>query len=85
NVQEWCRQRDLCLGRQDVLKVGCAATAILLEDVPPGAYDLQPHLDLVMKQERKEMSTDSLFEDIDWDYIHELVALHWVRILVTFI
>ncbi|KAJ7447560.1 hypothetical protein B0H11DRAFT_1878681 [Mycena galericulata] len=85
NVQQWCRQRDLRLGRQDVLKVGCAATAILLEDCAPGAFDLQDHLDRVMKQERKEMTTESLYDDIDWDYIHELTALHWVRILVTFI
>ncbi|KAJ7493475.1 hypothetical protein FB451DRAFT_1490540 [Mycena latifolia] len=84
NVQEWCRQRDLRIGRQDVLKVGCAATAILLEDCAPGAFDLQDHLDRVMKQERKNMTTESLFDDIDWDYIHELTALHWVRILVTF-
>jgi hypothetical protein len=85
NVQKFCRQRDLHLGRQDVLKVGCAATAILLEDCAPGAFDLQDHLDRVMRQGRKEMTTESLYADIDWDYIHNLTALHWVRILVTFI
>ncbi|KAJ7201866.1 hypothetical protein GGX14DRAFT_571124 [Mycena pura] len=84
NVQKFCRQRDLRLGRQDVLKVGCAATAILLEDCAPGAFNLQDHLDRVMKQERKEMTTDSLYADIDWDYIHDLTALHWVRIFVNF-
>ncbi|KAJ7754309.1 hypothetical protein DFH07DRAFT_705528, partial [Mycena maculata] len=77
NVQKFCRQRDLCLGRQDVLKVGCAATAILLEDCAPGAFNLQDHLDRVMQQKRKEMTTESLYADIDWDYIHKLTALHW--------
>ncbi|KAJ7812439.1 hypothetical protein B0H14DRAFT_2377568 [Mycena olivaceomarginata] len=38
NVQKFCRQRDHHLGRQDILKVGCAATAILLEDCAPGAF-----------------------------------------------
>ncbi|KAJ7766471.1 hypothetical protein DFH07DRAFT_769737 [Mycena maculata] len=85
NVQEWCRQRDLRLGRQDVLKVGCATTAILLKDCAPGAFVLQDHLDRVMKQECRDMTTESLWDDIDWDYIHELTALHWVHILVTFI
>ncbi|KAJ7043878.1 hypothetical protein C8F04DRAFT_1361422 [Mycena alexandri] len=85
NVQEWCRQRDLRLGRQDVLKVGCAATAILLEDCAPGAFNLQDHLDRVMEQKRKKMTTESLYADIDWDWIHRLTALHWVLILVTFI
>lgn len=51
NAQQFCRQQDLHLGRQDVLKVGCAATAILLKDCAPGVFDLQDHLDRVMKQE----------------------------------
>ncbi|KAJ7687522.1 hypothetical protein B0H17DRAFT_1136251 [Mycena rosella] len=85
NVQQYCRQRDLRLGREDVLKVGTAATEILLEDCAPGAFDLQNHLDLVIKQERRELTIDSLYGDINWAYIHELTALHWVRILVYFI
>ncbi|KAJ7784967.1 hypothetical protein DFH07DRAFT_726168 [Mycena maculata] len=85
NVQQYCRQRDHRLGRQDVLKVGTAATAILLEDCAPGAFDLQDHLDRVMKQERRQLTIDSLWEDIDWAYIHELTALLWVRVLVHFI
>lgn len=84
NIQEWCRQRDMRLGRQDVLKVGCAATALLLEDCAPGAFNLQDHLDRIMKQERKNLTTESLFDDIDWDYIFELTALQWVRIVVNF-
>ncbi|KAK7059604.1 hypothetical protein R3P38DRAFT_2388527, partial [Favolaschia claudopus] len=49
------------------------------------AFNLQDHLDRVVKQERKDMTTESLYSDIDWDYIHELTALHWVRILVEFL
>ncbi|KAJ7725277.1 hypothetical protein DFH07DRAFT_783024 [Mycena maculata] len=85
NVQQYCRQRDHRLGRQDVLKVGTAATAILLEDCAPGAFNLQDHVDRVMKQERRQLTIDSLYAAIDWAYIHELTALHWVRILVYFI
>ncbi|KAJ7680071.1 hypothetical protein B0H17DRAFT_1232529 [Mycena rosella] len=85
NVQQYCRQRDHRIGRQDVLKIGTAATAILLEDCAPGAFDLQDHLERVMRQERRELTTEFLFEDIDWPYIQDLMALHWVRILVNFI
>ncbi|KAJ6562926.1 hypothetical protein B0H10DRAFT_2239795 [Mycena sp. CBHHK59/15] len=85
NIQQYCRQRDHRLGRQDVLKVGTAATAILLEDCAPGAFNLQDHLDRVMKQERRQLTIDALYADIDWKYIHELTALLWVRILVHFI
>jgi hypothetical protein len=85
NVQQYCRQRDHRLGRQDVLKVGTAATAILLEDCAPGAFDLQDHLDRVLKQERRQLTTQGFYDSIDWAYIHEITALHWVRILVHFI
>ncbi|KAJ7685894.1 hypothetical protein B0H17DRAFT_1204590 [Mycena rosella] len=85
NVQQYCRQRDHRIGRQDVLKIGTAATAILLEDCAPGAFDLQDHLERVMRQERRELTTELLFEDIDWPYIQDLMALNWVRILVNFI
>ncbi|KAJ7187587.1 hypothetical protein GGX14DRAFT_580947 [Mycena pura] len=85
NVQQYCRQRDHRIGRADTLKIGTAATAILLEDCAPDAFDLQDHLDRVMQRERKELTVDTLLADIDWDYIQELMALHWVLILVTFI
>ncbi|KAJ7759727.1 hypothetical protein DFH07DRAFT_740983 [Mycena maculata] len=80
NVQQYCRQRDHRLGCQDVLKVGTAATAILLEDCAPGAFNLQDHLDRVMQQEQTKLTIDSLIADINWPYIHELTALTWDRI-----
>ncbi|KAJ7602744.1 hypothetical protein DFH06DRAFT_1351097 [Mycena polygramma] len=85
NVQQYCRQRDHRIGREDVLKIGTAATAILLEDCAPNAFDLQDHLDRVMRRERRELTIESLWDDIDWSFIQDLTALHWVRILVTFI
>ncbi|KAJ6616016.1 hypothetical protein B0H10DRAFT_2219902 [Mycena sp. CBHHK59/15] len=85
NVQQYCRVCDQRIGRQDVLKVGMAATSILLEDCAPDVFDLTDHLDHVMKQERRKLTIDSLFHDIDWAYLQELTAFHWVHILVTFI
>ncbi|KAJ7035827.1 hypothetical protein C8F04DRAFT_954455 [Mycena alexandri] len=46
-------------------------------------FGFTDHLDRVMEQKRKKMTTESLYADIDW--IHRLTALHWVLILVTFI
>ncbi|KAJ7687950.1 hypothetical protein B0H17DRAFT_1135959 [Mycena rosella] len=76
NVQEWCRYETFAL-------VG--KTSLKSEDCAPGAFDLQDHLNRAMKQARKTMTIESLCADIDWDYIHQLTALHWVRILVIFI
>ncbi|KAF7358795.1 hypothetical protein MSAN_01218800 [Mycena sanguinolenta] len=85
NVQQYCRQRDHRIGREDVLKFGTAATAILLEDCAPGAFDLQDYPNRVMQQDRRQLSAESLRDDVDWLYIHELMALHWVCILVKFV
>jgi hypothetical protein len=38
-----------------------------------------------MRQERQDLTTESLWADIDLPYLQGLVALHCVRILVTFI
>ncbi|KAF8056279.1 hypothetical protein FPV67DRAFT_1678179 [Lyophyllum atratum] len=85
NVQRWDAQREQRIGRQGHLKVGTAATAIKLEDYAPGAFDLEPHLKLVMKMERADMTTRSVFHSIDWNHQEEVQALHWVRHLVGFI
>ncbi|KAJ6549313.1 hypothetical protein DFH09DRAFT_926256 [Mycena vulgaris] len=85
NIQEYCRQRDHQLGREDVLKIGTAATAILLEDCAPGAFNLQDHIDRVMLQDRRNLTIQSLRADIDWKYINDLTVIIWVRILVYFI
>ncbi|KAJ7874602.1 hypothetical protein B0H13DRAFT_2669048 [Mycena leptocephala] len=72
--------------REDIQEgIAAAATAILLEDCPPGAFDLQDYLDRVMSKERQYLTAESLWADIDLQYLHDLIALHWVRILVTFI
>lgn len=85
NVQEYCPQHEHRIGRQDELKVGTAATAILLEDCAPGAFDLKDHLDRVAKKERLTLTTKSLLEDIDWTHVGNIQALHWVRVLVEYI
>ncbi|KAJ7044739.1 hypothetical protein C8F04DRAFT_941959 [Mycena alexandri] len=74
NTQEYCRQRDHRLGREDILKIGTAATAILLEDCAPGAFNLQDHIDRVMLQERRNLTAQSLRADIDWQYVAALLS-----------
>lgn len=85
NVQQFARQRDQRLGRGDVLKVGTAATAVRLYDCAPGAFSLQPHLDLVLLRSRKELTVEFLYSQVDFALVNELAALHWVRILVHFV
>ncbi|KAF7293112.1 hypothetical protein MKEN_01468500 [Mycena kentingensis (nom. inval.)] len=85
NCQEMTRQRDNRLGRHDMLKVGTAATAMRMEGNKPHALDFAPYLERLLKGERVDLTVDTIHDAIDWALIHELTALHWVRILVHFI
>ncbi|KAF8184385.1 hypothetical protein K438DRAFT_1544545, partial [Mycena galopus ATCC 62051] len=85
NVQEYCDVYEQGIGRQSQLKVGTAGTWVELEDCAPGAFDAKPYHDKVALQERKTLTTDSLFDDIDWSHIRVVIPLHWTRVLVEFI
>ncbi|KAK7021914.1 hypothetical protein VNI00_017142 [Paramarasmius palmivorus] len=71
--------------KQSVLKTGTAATAIKLEDCPPGAFHLQDHLDHVVKNKHSSMTTHSLFTGINWDYHHKIAAAHWLQALFNYV
>jgi hypothetical protein len=85
NVQEYCPVYEGGIGRESILKVGTAGTAIRLEDCKPGAFDLQSYLSRVAQKEGKTMTTDTLMADIDWPHWRRVQALHWARVLVDYI
>jgi hypothetical protein len=37
------------------------------------------------KKERLALTVQSLYNDIDWKHVHEVQALHWLRVLVSFV
>lgn len=55
-----------------------------LDDCAPGAFDAKPYYDKVALQERKTLTTDVLFDDIDWEHLRVVIPLHWVRVLAEF-
>jgi hypothetical protein len=85
NCQAYSEVYEQGIGRQNQLKVGTAATYVYLQDCAPGAFDAQPYYDKVALQERKTLTTDSLFDDIDWEHLRVVIPLHWTRVLVEFI
>ncbi|KAJ7478914.1 hypothetical protein FB451DRAFT_1338652 [Mycena latifolia] len=84
NVQQYCDVYEQGIGRQSQLKVGTAATYVYLEDCAPGAFAAKPYYEKVALQERKTLTTDSLFDDIDWAHKRVVIPLHWTRILVEY-
>jgi hypothetical protein len=85
NVQEYCDVYEQGIGRQSQLKVGTAGTWVQLEDCAPGAFDAKPYYERVALLERKTLTTDLLFDDINWSHLRLAIPLHWVRVLVEFV
>ncbi|KAF8143043.1 hypothetical protein K438DRAFT_2111093, partial [Mycena galopus ATCC 62051] len=85
NVQEYCDVFEQGIGRQSQLKVGTAGTCVELDDCAPGTFDAKVYHDKVALQERKTLTTDALFDDIDWSHIRVVIPLHWTRVLIEFI
>ncbi|KAK7036841.1 hypothetical protein R3P38DRAFT_3182805 [Favolaschia claudopus] len=65
------------IGRKSELKVGTAATCVELDDVVDGAFDAEPFRRKVEARERKDLTTDDLFDDIDWVHIRVAIPPHW--------
>ncbi|KAJ7138817.1 hypothetical protein C8R46DRAFT_1320848 [Mycena filopes] len=85
NCQEYCEVYEQGIGRKSELKVGTAGTWVRFDDCAPDAFHAKPYYDKVAQQERKTLTTDSLFDSIDWDHILKIIPLQWVRALVEFV
>ncbi|KAJ7875721.1 hypothetical protein B0H14DRAFT_3436973 [Mycena olivaceomarginata] len=68
NIQQYqpVREHGLCKQSQPI--TGTAATAILLDNCAPGAFNL-------------DIYHDRVIQDIDFDHLHRVFALHVVHIL----
>ncbi|KAJ7721769.1 hypothetical protein B0H16DRAFT_1896326 [Mycena metata] len=85
NIQRYDRVHEHGIGRENELKVGTACTAFRLDDCKPGAFRADDHIKRVIQNDRKDMTTESLMADINWDHIDSITELHYVRVLAEFI
>ncbi|KAJ6448685.1 hypothetical protein C8R45DRAFT_1084422 [Mycena sanguinolenta] len=81
NIQQYQIVREHGLCKQSQLMTGTAATAILLDNCVPGAFDLRAYHDRVIRKERSTLTVNSLLEDINFEHLHQVSVLHVVRIL----
>ncbi|KAF7371704.1 hypothetical protein MVEN_00026800 [Mycena venus] len=84
NIQHYEVVHEPGLGREPQLKCGTACTAFEYDDVQPGAFDASDHIARIVRQERQTMTTESVFESIDWSHIGDVTELHFVRVLAEF-
>ncbi|KAJ6595091.1 hypothetical protein DFH09DRAFT_1412993, partial [Mycena vulgaris] len=50
----------------------------------PGAFHAADHIARVIKQERQNMTVETIYSSIDWEHVDNVTDLHFVRVLVNF-
>ena len=85
NVQNYLRQRDPRIGRENKMNIGIAATYIELEDVDPKAFDLDDKLKRLAENKRAKLTVNQLIDMIDQPHLDVVSSLHWLRALTNYI
>lgn len=85
NVQQYARRRDHRIGTANELMTGTGATAIVMENCPPDAFEAKPYLEKLDKCDREKLSVASLQESIDWTHLQLVSELHFLDIVVQYV
>ncbi|KAG9080184.1 hypothetical protein FRC06_006968, partial [Ceratobasidium sp. 370] len=85
NVNKYHRAQNQTIATKSHMKNGTAATAILAEDVVPGAFVPRPYWERILAQARQSMTVKQLLDDIDVDHLACVGAGMIMRTLVAYI
>jgi hypothetical protein len=85
NVQNYHKQRDLRVGRENTMNVGIAATWVELEGINPKALDLADKRARLAENKRKDVTVESLLNLIDHSHIETIGTLQILRTLADHI
>ncbi|KAG9084322.1 hypothetical protein FRC06_004122, partial [Ceratobasidium sp. 370] len=85
NVNKYYQARNQTVAKKNRMKNGTAATAIMLEDVPEGAFDPQPYRANINTQARQAMTVDELMDDIDPYHLEAVGVGIVMRTLISYI
>ena len=64
---------------------GLAATAVEMEDYAPDASNLKDLLDRQVHQERKQLTTELIMEDLDFQHLAKVAKVHFLQCLTNFV
>lgn len=84
NVQQNSPVYEHGLGRENQLIVGTACTVFYYEDSKPGAWYANDHITRVCDQQRQEMTTENVYESIDWSHVWTMSELQFVRVVANY-
>lgn len=87
NVQTYAKQWEMRIGRENVMKVGMAATAVEIDHFDPEAVGLGKRRQLIHEGKEKKMAlmVEGVLALLNRDHIRMIGALHWLQILTAYI
>ncbi|KAI0070832.1 hypothetical protein K474DRAFT_1701943 [Panus rudis PR-1116 ss-1] len=81
NVQYHMKHQEHFIGQKDEMVIGCAATAVELEDCEKDAFNLAAYQARVAENRRSELTVQKLYDDLDWDHVDVITELHILQSL----
>jgi hypothetical protein len=85
NVQQYIRQRDLRIGRENKMQIGVGATYFETEGFVEGADDLEDKRRRIAENKRKDLTLEMLMSWIDHKHLETVGVLHWMKVLTDYI
>jgi len=87
NVQTYAKQWEMRIGRDNVMKVGMAATAVEINGFNPEAVNLERRRKLMRdgKERKMKLTAEGVLGFVNTDHARIVGALHLLQILITYI
>ncbi|KAF9472171.1 hypothetical protein BDN70DRAFT_925796 [Pholiota conissans] len=85
NIQTYIKQRDHRIGRENKMLKGLAGCMIELEDFDLDAFNLHDFIEAQARQDRKNLTVDTILEDIDTTHLENVTTVRFLRVLVEFV
>jgi hypothetical protein len=87
NVQQYIRQRDPRVGRENIMQIGIAATYF---EIPrdlfiEGAADLADKRRRITENKRKDLTMQQVLGWVDNTHLEKVGVLHWLKVLMDYI
>ncbi|KAG9074629.1 hypothetical protein FS749_013783 [Ceratobasidium sp. UAMH 11750] len=85
NINKYHKAWKQSVAKKTELKSGTAATAVGVEDAPPNAFDPDPYFANLDKQDRRKLTLEKLYQDIDGSHLRKAAIGMIMRLLVVHI
>ncbi|THU93721.1 hypothetical protein K435DRAFT_799463 [Dendrothele bispora CBS 962.96] len=85
NIQQFLKVWEGGIGHENRLICGCAGTAIGMDDIAPGAFNLEDLFSRILRNDQSELTVKKIYNNIHWNHISAIQELHVLRVLLRFV